>query len=67
MKSESYITLDKLNNAIKVSTVNLQQLVEKLMYIACKTQSDIVFMIECLSQNFTDVRTEYIKVAKWVM
>jgi len=49
MKFELYVTLDKLNNAMKVSTVNLQQIVEKLMYIACETQSDIIFMIEYLS------------------
>jgi len=64
MKSELYVTLDKLDNAMKVSTVNLQWIVEKLMYIACKTWSDIIFVIECLSQNFINVRTEYIKVTK---
>jgi len=37
------------------------------MYIACNTQSDIVFVIECLSQNFTDVWIEHIKVTKWVI
>ena len=45
MKSESYITLDKSNNAMKVSTADLQWIIEKLMYIVCKTQSNIVFMI----------------------
>jgi len=64
MKSESYITLDKSNNAMKVSTVNLQQIIEKLIYIACETQSNIVFMIECLSQNLIDIKTEHIKVTK---
>jgi len=67
MKFELYVTLDKSNNAMKVSTVNLQWIVEKLMYIVCKTQSDIVFMIECLSQNFIDVRIEHMKAAKQVM
>jgi len=67
MKSELYITLNESDNAIKVSTVNLQWIVEKLMYIVCETQSNIAFMIECLSQNFIDVRIEHIKAAKWVM
>ena len=67
MKSESYVMLNESDDAMKVSTVNLQWIVEKLMYIACETQSDIVFMIECLSQNLTDVRIEHIKAAKWVM
>ena len=64
MKSELYVTLNKSNDAMNVSTVNLQQIVEKLMYIACETQSNIVFMIECLSQNLTDIRIEHIKVTK---
>jgi len=37
------------------------------MYIVCDTWSDIVFMIEYLSQNFTDIQIEHIKVAKWVI
>ena len=37
------------------------------MYIACKTQSNIVFMIECLNQNLINVRIEHIKAAKQVM
>jgi len=64
MKSELYVTLDKSDNAMKVSTVNLQQIIEKLMYIACETQSNITFMIKYLSQNLINVRTEYIKVTK---
>ena len=64
MKFELYVILNKSNNAMKVSTVDLQQIVEKLMYIACKTQSNIVFMIECLSCNFIDVQIEHIKVVK---
>jgi len=64
MKSELYIILNESDDAIKVSTVNLQQIVEKLMYITCKTQSNIVFMIECLSQNLIDVKIEHIKAAK---
>jgi len=64
MKSELYITLDKSNNVMKVSTVNLQQIVEKLMYIVCETQSNIIFMIECLSQNLINIRIEHIKVTK---
>jgi len=49
MKFELYIIFNKSNNAMKFSIVNLQWIVKKLMYITCKTQSDIVFVIECLS------------------
>ena len=64
MKSELYVTLNKSNNTMKVSTADLQQIVEKLMYIACETQLNIVFMIECLSQNLINIRIEHIKAAK---
>jgi len=49
MKSELFIILNKMNNIIKANTVNIQQIIEKLMYIVYNTQSDIVFVIECLS------------------
>jgi len=64
MKFELYVTFNKSNNAMKVSTVNLQQIIEKLMYIVCETQSNIAFMIKCLSQNFINIRIEHIKVTK---
>jgi len=64
MKFQLNITHNKSNNAMKVSTVNLQQIIEKLMYIACKMQSNIVFMIEYLSQNFNDIKIEHIKAVK---
>jgi hypothetical protein len=56
------ITLNESNNVMKASSAELQWIVEKLMYIACDTQSNIVFMIECLSQNLIDVRLEHIKM-----
>jgi len=67
MKSESFITLNKMNNVMKANSVNMQWIVEKLIYIACNTQLDIIFMIKCLSQNFLNVQIKYIKAARWVM
>jgi hypothetical protein len=67
MKLRSYVTLNKSDNIMKASSAELQWIVEKLMYIACDTQSDIVFMIECFSQNLINVRLEHIKMTKWVM
>jgi len=49
MKSESFITLNEMNNVMKASSTNMQWIVEKLMYIVYNTQSDIVYVIECLS------------------
>ncbi len=37
IKSELYIMLNELNNVIKASSAELQWVVEKLMYIVCKT------------------------------
>ena len=54
MKLELFITLNKAGDSDKASLKNLQQIVEKLMYIACSTQSDIAFTVECLSQNIID-------------
>ena len=49
MKLRSYVILNKLNDVIKANSIELQQVVEKLMYIVCETQSNIVFMVGCLS------------------
>ena len=54
IKLRSFITLDKAGDSNEVSLKNLQQIVKKLMYIAYSTQSDIAFIVECLSQNITD-------------
>ena len=51
MKLRSFITLNEVGDSDEASLKNLQQIVEKLMYITCSTQSDIAFTVECLSQN----------------
>jgi len=67
MKSKLFITLNKTDNVMKASLVNMQWIVEKLMYIACDTWSNIIFVIECLSQNFINVQIKHIKATKWVL
>jgi len=37
IKSKSFIILNKINNIMKTNLTNIQQIVEKLMYIACNT------------------------------
>lgn len=54
MKLRSFIILNKAEDSDEVSLKNLQQIVKKLMYIACDTQSDIAFVMKCLSQNIID-------------
>ena len=54
IKLRLFITLNEAGDSDEVSLKNLQQIIKKLMYIACSTQSDIIFTVECLSQNITD-------------
>jgi len=37
MKLKSFITLNEMNNVMKVSSADMQWIVEKLMYIVCNT------------------------------
>ena len=37
------------------------------MYIACSTQPDITFAVECLSQNIINPQARHIKAVKQVM
>ena len=46
MKLRSFITLNKAEDSDEVSLKNLQQIVKKLIYIACDTQSDIVTVLK---------------------
>ena len=49
MKLKSFITLNEAGDSDEASLKNLQQIVKKLMYIACSTQPDITFTVKCLS------------------
>ena len=44
MKLRLYVILNESNNTIEVSSAELQWVIEKLMYIVCKTWLNIVFM-----------------------
>jgi len=37
MKLRLYVILNELNNVMKISSIKLQQVIEKLMYIVCET------------------------------
>ena len=64
MKLKLFITLNEAGDSDEVNLKNLQQIVEKLMYIACSTQFNIAFAVECLSQNIMDSQARHIKAAK---
>ena len=54
MKPESFITLDESEDTDEVELKDLQCIVDKLMYIACRIRPDIAFAVDCLSQNVSD-------------
>ena len=54
MKPGSFITLDEPEDTDEVKLKDLQCIVDKLMYIACRTRPDITFAVDCLSQNVSD-------------
>ena len=49
-----YITLKNDSNSDSTEITAYQHLIEKLLYITCKTHSDITFVIDCLSQQCSD-------------
>ena len=54
MKPGSFITLDEPEDTDEVELKDLQRIVGKLMYIACRIRPDITFAVNCLSQNVSD-------------
>ena len=49
IKPESFITLNESEDTDEVKLKDLQCIVDKLIYIACRIRSDITFAINCLS------------------
>ena len=37
------------------------------MYLVCRCQLDISFVVRCLSQNISDLQVSYVKTAKQVL
>ena len=64
MKPESFITLNESEDTDEVKLKDLQRIVDKLMYIACRIRPDITFTVDCLSQNVSDLQLSHIKVVK---
>ena len=64
MKQGLFITLNEAGDSDEASLKNLQQIVEKLMYIACSTQPNIAFAVGCLNQNIMNPQAEHIKAVK---
>ena len=62
-----YITLKDNSNSDPTEITTYQQLIEKLLYIACETHSDITFAVSCLSQQCSDPQIDHIKVIRRVL
>ena len=63
----SYITLENNSNSDHTEIITYQQLIEKLLYIACGTCSDIAFAVSCLSQQCSDPQVSHIRVIRRVL
>ena len=48
-KAASTLSLDQVRDHLKVDLIRYQQLIGKLMYLPCKTQTDIAFIVRQLS------------------
>ena len=62
-----YITLKEENDRDHTEITTYQQLIEKLLYIACETHPDITFAVGCLSQQCSDPQISHIKAIRRVL
>ena len=62
-----YIILKKENDRDHTEITTYQQLIEKLLYIACKTHPNITFVVGCLSQQCSDPQIDHTKVIRRVL
>ena len=62
-----YITLEDDSNSDHTEITTYQQLIEKLLYIACETHPDIVFVVGCLSQQCSDPQISHTKAIRRVL
>ena len=64
IQAELSLILDQVGDHLPTNTVVYQQLVGKLMYLACGIKPDIAFIIKQLSRHNSDLQAGYIYIAK---
>ena len=62
-----YIILKEENDRDYTEITTYQQLIEKLLYIACETCPDVAFTVGCLSQQCSDPQIGHIKAIRRVL
>lgn len=67
MKAGSTLFLDQAGDHIQADLTIYQQLIGKLMYLACRTRPDIAFIDGQLSRHNSDPRVRHLRIAKQVL
>lgn len=66
MKTDNFIKMQD-DDYKEVELKVYQQLIDKLMYLSCRTRPDISFIVRQLSKRNADPQTNHLKAAKQVM
>lgn len=64
IKTRLFIFIDQAGNYDSANLAAYQQLIEKLMYLACGTWPDIFFVVSLLSQYNSDLKVGYFCIVK---
>ena len=67
MKAGSALFLDQAGDHIQADLIIYQQLIKKLMYLACETRPDIAFIVGQLSCQNLDPQIGHLRIAKQVL
>ena len=67
MNAGSFIKINKLDDYDKANLGDYQRLIEKLIYLACKTRPDIAFVVGRPSKHNADPRKGHFRAAKRVV
>lgn len=67
MKAGSTFALDQVGDHLQANLVAYQRLIGKLMYLACRTQPDIAFVVGQLSWHNSDLPAGQLRIAKQVL
>ena len=67
MKAGSFIEMNELDDYDKTDLRNYQRLIRKLIYLACRTRPNIIFIVGKLSKHNADFRKSHLQAVKRVI
>ena len=65
--TDFFIALNKSEDKEESDMWSYKAIIEKLMYLVCRSWSDISFVVRCLSQNNSDLWVSHVKTVKQVL